>query len=138
MKAGVTALALLCVLAASSAQAETLSACDQKIDYKIQSAKGDFGGAWVGKWDTGLCGAIIVESIDPSGTIASVIYVWGSVTGQYSMKAGNRRETARIDGNKLTVKNNSMTAEFVLSNASTAAGTYTSRYGLNRGHFSKQ
>lgn len=122
-------------------QAETLAACDQSLEYKIQPPVGGtgagFSGVWVGKWDTGLCGALVVESIEPNGS-ARLLYVNGSMGGQYSMKAGNRRFPGKIDGNKLTAAGQSITIEYILRSPTELAGTYTSQYGSFKGSFRKQ
>lgn len=138
-------LSALIVVASSSwaaaAHAETLSACEQTVEYKLQPPNSPtastFSGVWVGKWDTGLCGAVVVESIEANGT-ARLLYLNGSIGGQYSTKAGNRRFPGKIEGNKLTASGNNVTIEYVQSGPTELAGTFTNRYGSFKGTFRKQ
>ncbi len=126
------------------ASAETLAACDQSIEYRIQPPDPQvpenmraFSGVWIGKWDSGLCSALVVESITPDGT-ANLLYVNGAMGGQYSIKAGNRRFPGKLAGPKLTAAGQTVTVEYVLRSQSDLAGTYTSQYGNFRGNFARR
>lgn len=60
-----------------------------------------FSGTWVGKWDYGMCGALVVESIQPNG-LATVIYVNGEYGLGAGIKPGSVRFQARIMDNVLS------------------------------------
>lgn len=86
----------------------TQTLCDESIAYDVQPAAADipeniraFSGTWVGKWDYGLCGALIVESVKADGA-ASLIYVNGSYGGSNPIKAGSMRFAGRITGDTLS------------------------------------
>lgn len=54
-----------------------------------------FSGTWIGQWDSGICGALVVESILPNG-LATVIYVNGEYGLGSNIKPGAVRFQARI------------------------------------------
>ncbi len=82
--------------------------CGVPVAYTVQPPAGNvpkevaaFSGTWVGKWDYGMCGALVVESVQPNG-VATVIYVNGSFNAGQSFKAGAVRFRATIVDNKLS------------------------------------
>lgn len=140
----VVAAIFAAALSTSAAHAETLAACEQSIEYKVQAPGAQvpanlqgFSGVWTGKWDSGLCSALVVEGIEPDGT-ARLLYVNGSMGGQYPVKAGNRRFSGKIAGNKLTAAGSLVTIEYTLRSPGELSATYTSQYGSFRGSFRKQ
>jgi hypothetical protein len=60
--------------------AQTAMVCGKPIEFAIEHAGSSTGflGIWTGNWNNAgrLCGALIVQSIDPKGS-ADVIYVYG-------------------------------------------------------------
>lgn len=85
----------------------TQTLCGESIAYDVQPAAADipeniraFSGTWAGKWDYGLCGALIVESVKADG-VASLIYVNGSFGGLNPIKAGSTRFMGTITGDTL-------------------------------------
>lgn len=69
--------------------------------YNVPPDVAAFSGTWVGKWDYGMCAAMIVESVQPSG-LATVIYINGDYSLEKSFKAGSVRFQAMISDNKLS------------------------------------
>jgi len=127
-----------------TAAAQTLTACDQSVNYKLQPADPQvpagfqaFLGVWVGSWDFGLCGAFVVESVTPDGTVR-LLYANGSLGGQYAIKAGNRRYTGKINGKTLTASNQAGSIELTLTNPSQLAGKFTAQSNRSNGTFKRQ
>src|SRR5205085_12423729 len=89
-------------------------------------------GAWVGKWDYGLCSALIVESVKADGT-ASMVYVNGSFGGEAPIKEGVSRFQGRIAGDTLT--NDQQTFKVVLRGRDELAGTSTGLHGVSTAKF---
>ena len=60
--------------------AQTAMVCGKPIEFAIEQAGGNTGflGVWMGNWNNAgrLCGALIVQRIDPKG-VADVTYVYG-------------------------------------------------------------
>lgn len=122
MRAFIVAMAIAGPLlgAGMAAHAASLQACEQTVEYTIQPPGTDvpetlrgFSGVWIGKMDTGLCIATIVNSISPDGS-AQITYVNGSMGGQYPVKAGNRKITAKIVGGKLTTSGSNVSTDYTL------------------------
>jgi hypothetical protein len=137
---GLLAVTLLGV----AASAETLAVCEQSIEYRVEApgpqvpqSMRAFSGVWVGKWDSGLCGALVVESLQADGT-ASLFYINGSMGGQYPTKAGNRRFPGKIVGNKLTASGSTVTTEYTLRGPADMAATYSTQYGNFSGRFARR
>ena len=120
-----------------------LKVCEQTIDYAIVPPAANmaenlraFSGVWVGKWDIGLCSAIIVENVQPDGG-ANILYVTGS-QGSSGIKAGRYRYSAKIVGDTLTAVGGSTTIEFVMSRSAKLSGKFTNQYGLSSGVFERK
>ncbi|MBS0517113.1 MAG: hypothetical protein JSR90_00385 [Proteobacteria bacterium] len=82
--------------------------CDVPMAYniyppseRVPASMAAFSGTWIGQWDYGMCGALIVESIQLNG-MATVIYVNGEFGLGTPIKAGSMRFIGRIDDNTLT------------------------------------
>lgn len=60
--------------------AQTAVVCGKQVEYAVEHADSSTGflGVWTGNWNNAgrLCGALIVERIDPKGD-ADVIYIYG-------------------------------------------------------------
>lgn len=58
--------------------ARTAVVCGKSVEYGIDQSGSSFVGVWTGNWNNAgrLCGALIVQGMDPHGT-ADVIYVYG-------------------------------------------------------------
>lgn len=122
--------ALLCAVPLH-AFGDTLTACEQSIDYTVQAPGADvpeamrsFSGVWIGKMNTGLCIAVIVQNIKPDGS-AQFVYVNGSMGGQYPIKAGNRKINGKIGGGKLSASNQTVSQAYSLRGVSELDLTYT-------------
>ncbi len=82
--------------------------CDLPVAYTVQpppygvpEALRAYSGTWIGKWDFGMCAAVVFESIAANGT-ASLIYVNGSLGAEYPVKPGVRRMTVGAVGDKFS------------------------------------
>jgi hypothetical protein len=135
---------LATALVSAAASAEPLAVCEQSLEYhveapgpQVQANMRAFSGVWVGKWDSGLCGALVVESVQPDGT-AGLLYINGSMGGQYPVKAGNRRFPGKIVGNKLTAAGQTVTVEYVQRSPTELAGSYTTQSGRFSGSFARR
>lgn len=81
---------------------QTATLCGKSVEYTIEPAGRSTGflGVWTGNWNNAgrLCGALIVQAIDPKG-IADVIYVYGSTRpGSRIAWKQQRRVAALTDG----------------------------------------
>lgn len=117
--------------AATAQNGGTLTDCEQTVNYTLTPPASDvppnvraFSGIWSGKWEGHLCSVLVVESVKSDGT-AALLYINGSVGGQYAVKAGNARFAATIVGNKLTSKGRTLTWEFVLQSPTQLSATRT-------------
>lgn len=127
----------------ASSPATTLKVCEQTVSYSVHQPTPDvpagiraFSGAWTGKWDMGLCAALIVESVSSNGA-ARIAYVNGSFN-QYGIRPATNHWAAKIVGNTLTSSGRSATLEFTSRSEGELAGRFTSQYGQNSGTFTKQ
>lgn len=118
--------------------------CDVAVAYNIYPPAAGvpdnvraFSGLWTGKWDYGLCAALIVESVQANGT-ASLIYINGSLGGERSIKPGATRFIGKIDGNKLTNGLKDYYTEYVLSAPNALQGLYSIPRSRAHGQFSRQ
>ncbi len=96
-----------------------------------------FSGVWVGKWDYGMCSALIVESVRADGS-ATLIYVNGSMGGEYSMKSGAIRFAGKIDGAKLSNGQKAYFTEYVMVGPNELKGAYSVPRRSARGQFVRQ
>jgi hypothetical protein len=92
--------------------------CDTPLAYTVQTPQYGvsemlraYSGTWVGKWDFGMCAAVVFESIPASGP-ASIIYVNGSFGAEYPIKPGVRRMTVGAVGDKFTDGGRTTSLEF--------------------------
>lgn len=129
---------------AGTVTAQTLTACEQSVTYKLQPADPQvpaafqaFLGVWLGSWDFGLCGAFVVESVTADGTVR-LLYTNGSLGGQYAIKAGNRRYTGKINGKTLTASNQAGSIELTLTSPSQLTGKFTAQSNRSNGTFKRQ
>lgn len=127
----------------ASLRLRTLKECEQTVEYDLESPTANvpegiraFSGVWLGKWDFGLCSALVVESVKPDGNV-NVLYIVGSFS-QYGIKAGSTRFAAKIIGNKLSAIGRTITVEYVMSSPTKLSGTYTSSIGQFSGSFTRQ
>lgn len=122
----------------------TASLCGVPIAYNVYPPAAEvpqniraFSGVWIGKWDYGMCSALIVESVRADGG-ATLIYVNGSMGGEYSIKAGAVRFVGKIDGNKLTNGQKGYFTEYVMVGANELKGAYSVPRRSARGQFVRQ
>ncbi len=103
MRAIVIAMAfvgpLVCV--GMPAYAASLQACEQTVEYTVQPPGADvpealrgFSGIWIGKMDTGLCIATVVQSIKPDRQPG------GGVHGDQRQCATGNFNTIACDGSR--------------------------------------
>jgi hypothetical protein len=126
------------------ATADTLAICEQNVEYRVDAPDAQvpqpvraFSGVWVGNWEGRICSALIVESILPDGT-ARIIYVHGTVTGQYPLKANQYRYTAKIAGNRLTNTGTKVSHEYVLQSPGELSGKHVANWGTLNGKFARR
>jgi hypothetical protein len=127
------------------ASAATLNACEQSVEYGIAAPGPDvpepmraFSGVWVGKMDTGLCVALIVRNIKPTGEV-QLTHITGSMGGQYPVKAGNRKFGGNIVGGKLVTSGQTTTLEYSVRSANELALNIThNRLGGFQGTLKRQ
>ncbi len=94
----------------------------------------DFSGAWIGTWDYGMCGAMIVESVKADGS-ASAIYINGEFGQDQSFKAGAVRFRARIVGKTLSDGGTQTRFDAVMSGANELAITRVGPPGQGKARF---
>ncbi len=118
--------------------------CDVPVAYNIYPPPAGvpdnvraFSGVWTGKWDYGLCSALIVESVQVNGT-ATLIYVNGALGGEHSIKPGATRFVGKIDGNKLTNGVTAYYTEYVMSAPDVLEGFYSVPRSRAHGKFQRQ
>jgi len=80
-----------------------------------------FLGAWVGRWGGGLKHILIVESVQPDGSVG-VIYGWGD-SPSLSIARGFSRLGANVSGDTLTIES-SFTATYKLTSETSATASY--------------
>lgn len=118
--------------------------CGVQVAYTIQPPAARvppevaaFSGIWVGKWDYGMCGALIVESVQPNG-LATVIYVNGDYGLEKSFKSGSVRFPAMIDDNKLSDGGRTTDFEAVMKGNNELAVRRTGGPGAGTAMFSRR
>lgn len=115
---------------------QSLKECEQTLNYALQPSSSPFSGIWVGKWDMGMCGVLIVENVQ--GAQAAVLYGWGSFAlGGSWAKAGNSRYSATIAQSTLTIPG-TISFEFTLQGTTQLAAKRTSRGGVSTATFTKR
>jgi hypothetical protein len=131
---GTVALALS-MFVAGRAAAESMSACEQTIQYTVAAPAADvpaniaaFSGVWVGDWSKQLCGVLIVESIAKDGTV-NAKYVWGSNPGWGIAKPGFSQWTGKITNGALKLPPNraGIYVDYTMKSPSDLAGVYNGR-----------
>jgi len=124
MKHGLAAglAAGLLIAAAGETPAKTATICGQKVDYTVQPPGPDvpaalraFSGIWVGDagsvvevYDGRFCVGLIVEQVNPDGTVAAK-YVWGDKVKlhlglNYDIKPGVVDWPGKIAGGALVLQ----------------------------------
>jgi len=85
--------------------------CEQSVSYRIADAETvpepyrRFLGAWSdAAWDANTCAALIVDSIDPTGT-ASIIYIYGPLGSSARVAGGVLHGTGVIRDGELRFQN---------------------------------
>ncbi len=131
----------LAALSASAAGAETVKACDVSVDYKTvppdPAAAAAFQGVWVGSWDSVLCSALIVESIDASGKVQAW-YIYGRSPQYQIPQAGKQHWTGKIVDKKLEFRGGRGGADYTLTSAGQLDGLYYGSAGQFKGTFAKK
>lgn len=94
----------------------------------------DFSGAWIGTWDYGMCGAMIVESVQADGS-ASAIYVNGEFGPDHPFKAGALRFPAKIVAKTLSDGGVQTRFDAVMSGANELAITRVGPPGQGKARF---
>jgi hypothetical protein len=114
-------LSSLILLAAASAGAQIPSPtagpegsrifCEQSVNYRIADSASvaepyrRFLGAWSdAAWDPNICAALIVENVDPDGTV-SIIYVYGPLGSNARVPGGVLHGTGVIRDGELRFQN---------------------------------
>ena len=128
------------LLVAPAAGAETLTMCGQTVPYTVVPPAADvpanmraFSGPWIGTWATGICNAVIIESIQPDGTV-SILDVFGPDSGK---PAGSLRYAGKIVGNTLSSAGRTNSIEFTQTSATQMSATYLTSNVQARGTFSR-
>lgn len=122
---------------------ETATLCGVPLAYNLTAPGANvpekiraFSGVWTGKWDDGLCSALIVEGVQANG-LASLIYVHGARSGAQPLKPGVLRLSGTITGNKLTNGVPESYMEYVLYDKE-LSGSYSMSGSSARGRFNRQ
>jgi len=95
-----------------------------------------FSGTWIGKWDYGMWGALIVESIKASG-VASVIYINGDFA-LHSYKPGVMRFLALISGDTLTDGGRTASFEATMKDRDSLSVRRIGGPGAGTAHFNRR
>jgi hypothetical protein len=135
-----SALCAVTLLMAPAAHAQTLAACGQAVAFKVQPPAAQvppemqaFSGPWIGTWDSGVCNAVVIESIQPDGTVG-ILDVFGPVG---SNPAGQLRYAGKIAGDTLTSSGRTQAVQFTLNSPTQMSGTFISNTAQSRGTFSR-
>ena len=115
--------------------------CGQSVPYTLVPPAADlpanmraFSGVWVGAWPSGICNAVVIESIKPDGTV-SILDVFGPDSGK---PPGTLRYAGKIVGDTLTSAGRSKSIEFSPTSATQMSATYLSSDAQARGIFSRR
>lgn len=105
----------------------SMSACEHTIPHSLTPPRPDvpqnarlFSGAWVGKWESGLCAALFVQQVLPDGT-ARLVVGWGS---HVARKPGNMGMLGKIQGNSLTAAGDGFSYDFRMVDPTTLDGVF--------------
>ncbi|MGE0717891.1 MAG: hypothetical protein AB7P02_20765 [Alphaproteobacteria bacterium] len=92
-----------------------------------------FVGKYAGKWDTGLGGILVVESVDRTGA-AAVVYAWSDFE-VYRTKRGWLRTNGKIVGDRLILDRftNGASVEYELRGDGSLRGMYSRGSGAPAG-----
>jgi hypothetical protein len=117
--------------AVSPAYSQTLSECEQKVQYNLAPVAADvpenfrsFSGIWVGKWANALCSVLIVEEVNKDGSVAAK-YLYGTYAPWNINRAGTSAYTGKIINGVLTLRRNNVTIEYRATSPNELAGTFT-------------
>jgi hypothetical protein len=128
------------LLMAPAAYGQTLEACGQTVAYRVEPPAPQvppqmqaFSGPWIGAWDAGVCNAIVIESIQPDGTVR-ILDVFGPVG---TNPPGQLRYAGKIAGNTLTSSGPTQSVQFTLNGQHQMSGTFISNSAQSRGSFSR-
>ncbi|MBN9088767.1 MAG: hypothetical protein J0J01_17825 [Reyranella sp.] len=127
-----------------TANAQSIAACEQTIQYNLIAPQADvpealraFSGVWTGVWNRQLCHVLIVEQVSKEGAVTAK-YVYGSNPSS-NIRPGFRQLSGKINGNTLMLRRDDVSMDYKLVDPATLAGTY-SRAGNGQvtGTFKKQ
>jgi len=128
------------LLVAPAAGAETLNMCGQTVPYTVVPPPAPvpanmraFSGLWIGTWASGICNAVVIESIQPDGTV-SILDVFGPNSGK---PGGSLRYAGKIVGNTLTSAGRTKSIEFTQTSPTQMSASYLSSTDQARGTFSR-
>jgi hypothetical protein len=120
--------------------AQTLNMCGHSVPYKlvppspqVQANMQGFLGVWVGTWPSGICNAIVIESIQPDGT-AAVLDVFGPDSGK---PGGTLRYAGKIVGNTLTSSSRTNAIELTQVSPTQLSASFLSSSAQARGTFNR-
>jgi hypothetical protein len=129
------------LLIAPAADAQTLTMCGQTVASTIvPPAANDapnmraFSGLWVGTWPSGVCNVVVIESIQPDGTV-SILDIFGPDSGK---PGGTLRYAGKVVGNTLTSAGRTKSIEFTQTSPTQMSATYLSSEAQARGTFNRQ
>jgi hypothetical protein len=128
------------LLMAAAAHGQTLAACGQAVPYQVVPPAPQvppemraFSGPWIGTWDSGVCNAIVIESIQPDGTVG-ILDVFGPVG---SNPPGQLRYAGKITGSTLSSSGRTQAVQYTLNSPTNMSGTFISNTAQSRGTFSR-
>jgi hypothetical protein len=114
--------------------------CGQTVPYTVVPPPANvppnmraFSGPWVGAWPSGICNAVVIESVQPDGTV-SILDVFGPDSGK---PGGNLRYAGKIVGNTLTSAGRTNSIEFTQTSPTQLQASYLSSAAQARGTFSR-
>jgi hypothetical protein len=137
----VLAACLVALAVAPAAGAETLNMCGQSVQYTVAPPSPQvpanlraFSGLWIGNWPTGICNAIVIESVLPDGTV-NILDVYGP--DEAGKPGGTMRYAGKIVGNTLTSSGRTNSIELTQVGATQLAASYLSATAQARGTFNR-
>jgi hypothetical protein len=140
---GLAALSTI-VMISKDAGAETITACEQTIQYNLIAPQPDvpdavraFSGVWTGSWGSQLCHVLIVEEVAKDGAVIAK-YAFGTNPGWGIRQPGVRQWSGKISGNTLMLRGNNLSVDYKLVDAGTLSGSYSSQNGQSAGNFKKR
>jgi hypothetical protein len=127
----------------ADAGAQSLSACEVSVDYKIAAlgpgapaAAAALQGVWLGSWDGVLCSALIIESISSDGTIKAW-YINGRYAPWY-VQPGKSQWTGKLSDKKLAFKGSRVSVDYTVASPTQLNGIYSNNSGQYKGTFTKK